>query len=322
MTPIVENPEPITASPSAMRRTVRALLAVAILAALAWYIWHARQQLAVVFHLDIRYLLPMIAVPLASLAVNGWIGRDLAAEFGVRLSPLEWYGLAVVNSLGNYLPLPQAGAMARGVYLKRVHGLSYAPYAATLVVTYVSAIALYGVLGLLGLGILAIAGHPAPPLLWGVFALLTSSLTLFTPIVKCLPLPKRWTHLGEHLRTLRSRHLIRRIILLQMLLVALTTTGLWLACQTLPDGRGMSWPMSLMLGLMILASGIVNVTPGNLGVEQGAAEWAARLLHVTPNVGFLASAIFRAVSIVIILLIGPVFSAVLARSVKCNQSSR
>ena len=203
--------------------------------------------------------------------------------------------------------------MARGVYLKRVHGLSYAPYAATLVVTYVSAVALYGILGLLGLGILALAGRPAPPLLWGMFAVLTSSLTLFTPIVKCLPLPKRWTHLGEHLQTLQSRHLIRRIILLQMLLVALTTTGLWLACQTLPDGHGVNWPMALMLGLMILASGIINVTPGNVGVEQGAAEWAARLLHVAPNIGFLASAIFRAVSVATILLIGPIFSACLAR---------
>src|SRR5258706_7251609 len=70
---------------------------------------------------------------------------------------------------------------------------------------------------------------------------------------------------------------------------------------------------ALMLGVMVLASGVVNVTPGNVGVEQAAAEITSRLLHVAPNVGFLASAIFRAVSAVIVLAIGPFFSALLAR---------
>ena len=75
----------------------------------------------------------------------------------------------------------------------------------------------------------------------------------------------------------------------------------------------MTWPVALMLGLMILASGIVNVTPGNIGVEQGVAELSARLLHIAPHVGFLGSALFRAVSVVTILAIGPVFSVLLAR---------
>src|SRR5438067_1433732 len=131
-----------------MKSALRFTAAVIVLAVLAWYVWKIRGHLAGLLHIHPRYLLPMIAVPLASLAVNGWIGRDLAAEFGARLRFVEWYGLAVVNSLANYLPLPQAGAMARGVYLKRVHRLPYGPFTATLVVTYATALTLYGVLGL------------------------------------------------------------------------------------------------------------------------------------------------------------------------------
>lgn len=299
---------------SPVRRIGRAATAIAVLACLTWYVWHARHDLArALRQVDRRYILPMVAVPLLSLVVNGMIGRDLAAEFGVRLSPVEWYGLAVVNSLGNYLPLPQAGAMARGVYLKRVHGLPYTIYAATLAVTYVSAVALYGVLGLIGLAALWMIGRPSPPLLWGLFTALAASVLLFTPIVKLLPMPRRLANLREPLQALRRHHLLLRIILLQTMLVGLTTTGLWLACKTLPDGREVSWGTSLMLGLMILASGIANVTPGNLGVEQGAAAWTGWLLHVPPNVGFLASAIFRAISVVTILAIGPVFGVMLAR---------
>ena len=54
-------------------------------------------------------------------------------------------------------------------------------------------------------------------------------------------------------------------------------------------------------------------TPGNIGVEQFAAEATARLLHIPLNVGLLASALYRAVAIVTIFALGPVFSALLAR---------
>ena len=82
---------------SAPRRTVHALLASAILAALAWYVWHARRELAMVLHLDPRYLLPMVAVPLGNLLVNGRIGRDLAAEFGVPGLVLMFASLVMMH---------------------------------------------------------------------------------------------------------------------------------------------------------------------------------------------------------------------------------
>jgi uncharacterized membrane protein YbhN (UPF0104 family) len=255
----------------------------------------------------------MLAVPLASLAVNGRIGRDLAEVFDVRLRFVEWYGLAVVHSLANYLPLPQAGAVARGVYLKRVHRLNYTPFAATLVVTYATALTLYGVLGLAGLIALKFVGRPSPALLWIVFAGLSGAALLLTPATRWLPLPSKYVHLHEHLGSLRRHHLLWQIIALQACLVALTSTGLWLACKTLHGGEHVTWPTGAMLGLIILASGIANVTPGNVGVEQFAAEVTARLLHLPPNVGLAASAIFRAVSMLVTLVLGPIFTTALAR---------
>jgi hypothetical protein len=72
-----------------------------------------------------------------------------------------------------------------------------------------------------------------------------------------------------------------------------------------------AWPTAAMLGLMVLASGIISVTPGNIGVEQGAAELTARLLLVPAHVGFLGSAIFRAVSVITVLALAPLFSTLL-----------
>ncbi len=89
---------------------------VAVLAGMGWYVWHARGDLKIITRFDLRYLAPMLLVPLASLWVNGVIAQILVREFGVRISAREAYGLSTVNALGNYLPVPQAGAVARGVY--------------------------------------------------------------------------------------------------------------------------------------------------------------------------------------------------------------
>ena len=85
-----------------MARVLRLILTLLILAGLGWYVWSARGTLATVRGFDRSFLFPMLLVPLASLAVNGMIARDLVYEFAVTLHPLEWYGLSMVQALGNY----------------------------------------------------------------------------------------------------------------------------------------------------------------------------------------------------------------------------
>lgn len=296
-----------------MKRSVRWLLAGVVLAGLGWYIWHARGDLKIITKFDVRYLAPMLAVPLLSLGVNGWIGKELAAEFEVHLGGFEAYALSTVNALGNYLPVPQAGAVARGVYLKRVHHLAYSTYAATVAVTYVSSLALYGLVGLGGLGVLAAGGRRSPWQLWVIFAALSASVLMFTPLSAKVPLPKKLAGFREGLNSLRRHHLLGKIVVLQLVLIGLTATGLWLACLALSDGDGVNWFMGLMMGLLVMASGVANVTPGNLGIEQGAAAFTAELLAMRSGVGFWASSLFRVMAIVVVFAIGPLLAAWLAR---------
>lgn len=301
----------------AVRRLLRPILALIVLAAMAWYVWSARATLKSVLHFKLAYAPAMLAVPLASLAVNGYIGRLLVAEFGVRLTFTEWYGLALVNALGNYLPLPQGGAMARGVYLKRVHGLPYLTYAATLLVTYASALALAGFLGLAGLVVLTAKGRVIAWPLWVAFGVLASAAVLFTPLIRFIPLPGRARKFQDGLTTLRRHHLLRTIMALQCVQFSLTATGLWLAIRALPmpDNHHVTWLTALMMGLMSAASGVINVTPGNVGVEQGAVEVTARMLHLKlrPSYGFAASCLFRAMAVVVVFVLAPAYSAVLSR---------
>jgi hypothetical protein len=292
-----------------MNRWMRLVFLGVVLAGLGWYVWHARRELAIVTRFDVRYLVPMLLVPLASLWVNAAIGRRLVGVLGVRLGGFEAYALSTVNALGNYLPLPQAGAAARGVYLKSVHKLSYSTYAASVVVTFVTSLALSGVLGLGGLATLFAIGRTAPWQLWVAFAGLASSMVMFTPWGARLPLPGKLSAFGEGLASLRCKHLVSWVVMMQALLIAITATGMWLACRSLPGGEGVTWLTALMLGLVMTVSAVVNV----LGVEQAAAGVAAHLLNVDPKLGFLASALFRVMAIAVVFVIGPVMAHWLSR---------
>jgi hypothetical protein len=297
-----------------MKRWTRLLLMLGVLGLLAWYCWHARAEFALILsQIDgrafARLAVPMLLVPIVSLAINAQISRDLVAEFDVRLRPLEAFALSAVNALGNYMPLPQAGAMARGLYLKKAHNLAYTTYAATIVVTYVSSLVLTGLFGLAGLAVLSFAGRPAPWPLWVAFAGLTASLLAFTPLDKYVRLPRRFSLFREGLDTLRQHHILLRIILLQCVLVLITATGLFLSARALPGGHEVSWPIALMLGLISMVAAVVNV----LGAEQVAAMACAAILHIDPNLGLAASALFRLTAVVVVFTVGPFMAHWLAK---------
>ena len=99
-----------------------------------------------------------------------------------------------------------------------------------------------------------------------------------------------------------------RIVVLQGMLACLTATGLWLACLALPGGGRVTWVTGLVLGLLMLASGVAKVTPGNVGIEQGAAMWGAHLMGVEATLGLLASAVFRVSAAVVVFSVGPVMT--------------
>jgi hypothetical protein len=296
-----------------MRRHSRLVFTTLVLAALGWYVWRARFELITVWdNLDWRrlglLLAPMLAVHVLSLWASGWVGRELAAELGVKLGGVEAFALAAVHSMANYLPVPQAGAVVRGLYLKRLHKLPYAAYAASVVVTYVTALAIWGGLGLTSLTVFAARGSRAPWQLWTVFALLVASLVMFTPLSARIRVPRRLADFSGGMRRLGRGDVLFRIVVLQGLLAALTATGLWLACLALPGGQRVTWVVGLVLGLLMLASGVAKMTPGNVGVEQAAAMWGAHLLGVEPTLGLLASAIFRATAAAVVFAIGPVMT--------------
>jgi uncharacterized membrane protein YbhN (UPF0104 family) len=276
------------------------------------YVWtHREALLGHVQHFQPSYAPWLALVTIGSIAINGLIMRDLVRQFDVRLKFTEWFGLTAAGSLSNYLPMPQAGAIARGLYLKRAHRLPYDSFTATVLVTYAMALPAIGALGLAGLAAMALAGQPTPWQLGLFFAVLAASIVFFGPAVGLLRPFKRLSRFREGLAILLQHHILGRMVVLQVAQLLLTAIAIWLSFRSL--GQPIGWSGGLMLGLLANASGIANITPGNLGVTESAAALGAYFLQGDTRLAVVAYSVYRAISIAVLAVIGSAFLLVFGR---------
>ena len=288
-------------------RILRATLMLLVLLAMGWYLYAHGEEFLLLREFDIRYLFPMLCVPLVGLVLNGLIMRLLVFSFGVQLTFLEWYGLTALHAFGNYLPIPQAGSLARGLYLKKRHRLDYSSFSATVLVTYVQFLVSAGMLGLLTAALMGVWGQGVPLSLWLLFAALTATAVILTPARWRLPLGRRLQPFLHAIEILRQRRVVFQVALYQVLFIGISAVGLWLAFLSL--GRPVSLLASLLLTLVITASGIVNVTPGNLGVSESAAWITAHLIRANAHEAVVAYALFRVMAVLIVLVLTPFFAS-------------
>jgi uncharacterized membrane protein YbhN (UPF0104 family) len=293
------------------RPVIRLTALLLLIAVAAWYARHHFQDLSRLREFDWSYFLPLLAVHLAALGLNGWMNRLLLARLGVTLTFTQWYGLAAVNALANYLPLPQGGAVARGAILKRLHGLGYRRYAATVLFGYVMSLVLVGIAGLIALAYLRYHGVHSSWLMWSIFAALTLLCVLLAPGAAGLLPGKRLEQLTEGYRLLGTPGTIARLVAARVALMAVNATGIWLAYRSI--GRGTGWVSSAVIALSAMASGVINVTPGNTGAAEAAAWGAAKGIGQDRVATLNAALIYRLTAASVIFAVGPLATYVLTR---------
>jgi len=86
----------------------------------------------------------------SALIANGHINYFLFRSFAVGLTRHDGLKLAVLNNIGNYLPL-SFGLISKGIYLKRVFGLGYGDYVSLSLAMVILHASISGILGLAAL---------------------------------------------------------------------------------------------------------------------------------------------------------------------------
>jgi uncharacterized membrane protein YbhN (UPF0104 family) len=278
-----------------------------VLVVIVWYLYAHAEDFLLLGEFDFRYLPVLLAVPFAAILINGRILQILLRQFGIELSFAEWYGLTVIHAFGNYLPVPQGGSIARGIYLKKSYGLEIESFTATVVVTYVEFLTCLGLIGLIVSMLFGLGGPSLPWPFWLLFAGLAALVLAVLPLRWPLPFGSMWQGFRDALATLRRRHVLLRVATYQCMLIALNMFGLWLTFASLE--RPVSATASALVSLMSMASGIINLTPGNLGVAESAAWITAQMSGGNAQVAVVAFTVFRLMSMVVIFGLTPVFTS-------------
>lgn len=297
-------------------KTITSLVFLFIAAAgIGVYLKHNPDLIGHVRDISPWSLMLLILVSVASLAANGLYLRIFARKFNIRLKWKEWFGLASVTAMGNYLTPFSGGLVARAAYLKQRYDFPYAHFLAMLAANYLLAFAVISITGIIA--VLTRTGtesHSWPVLL---FFLATLSTLLLVSSLPPMVAGKQHRLLRLFQPALEGFDIIRRDRVLWGKLIALTffnvaAGGLLFFVVFTSIGFVVPFTVALLIYLLTSFTLLINITPGNLGVQEAAASLAAAVLGAGADAGLLASLIVRSVAILAAFTLGPIFSYLLS----------
>jgi uncharacterized membrane protein YbhN (UPF0104 family) len=290
-------------------------IALLIFTVYLWQNFDRYQQL-----LDFSYaeLLALIGLALAFALINGSVNYYFFKAFDVYLSFHESFGLAAVNTLANQLPFA-GGIIAKGVYLKKRHGLAYTHFLSATMALFVCFVASNGVLALIVLGYWALAdGSRIPPALAvGFFGMVASVVALWLPI-NAISLPGKigvlLEQLGKGWRVLsQNMPLLGAMTGFQILMTLLFAWRYWIAFHAL--SQDVTYTQCILFGAASVLTRLVNIVPGGLGVREGIVAGIASLLGFEAGISAVAVGLDRLVATSVIVVLGTIYTYVLSKKV-------
>jgi uncharacterized protein (TIRG00374 family) len=266
----------------------------------------------------------LAVITLLSSTFNGMITDRLVSSFNIKLKFKEWFGLSIITTFYNTITPFRGGMVARAFYLKKRHNFPYTTFLAALAGTYVITFfiaSLFGIISLIGLY-----------LLQGIFNywVLAIYLAFFIPLLIIILISPKFTEtknnfINKFIEVLNGWYLIhknRKTIL---------AVGLISIIQLLIGASGyiISYSMfeiqvSLVQAIFLSTFGsfaiLISITPAGLGISEAVSVFSALVIGITPVQSLTVAILNRAVSTIILFILGPIFSYLLFKNQKTNKN--
>ena len=295
------------------------VVTVLILFGLGYYLYLNRGVFLSLENVNFLFLIPSFILMLLTWYLGGLVMKFLVEPFDINLK--EYFWVSISNGFINLITPFSGGVGVRAVYMKKKYNLRYVDFISTMFGNYIliflssSFIALFVFLYLFFVnGVLNI-------LLFLCF-LLIFVLTLFFVVsefrFKSVNfLTKRinkvldgWMIIVKHPDVLWKLVLV---ILLNFIVVAVLHYLLFWSL-----GVEIGFLGALYLSVMGVLAIFINITPGGLGISEFLYFVSAGILQVSAPVTVLVALIYRAIRMIILLLLGPVSNFVLYKAFKVD----
>lgn len=276
-----------------MKRYLGFILTIFFLALFGIFFANNKEDFAGLLEIPILTLVAISALKLIVIFNAGLFIKVVLTPFEKKIGLIESYYLALLSTIGNYfLPL-RGGAGIRAVYLKKKFNLTYSHFLSTLSGNYVLVFLINSFIALILLGIIhttkSVYSIPLY-LLFGAIFLITLSLSIINVPEKLLTIRtkipllntlleifsnivKGWQFITKHKTT------ILMLALLTLFNFSITASLSFLEYNAI--GVSLSFVNLLLYSSLAVASLLISITPGSLGIREAIFIFFSTIIGVT-----------------------------------------
>ena len=310
--------------PIKIKTLLSALVLLALLALATNYLINNIHEFKQLSLTNIYLILPITIIFLINYFLIGLITMLLLKSLKLKLSLKESFALSIITGFYNLITPFRGGMAARAVYLKKRYDFAYVNFLATLSAVYVLVFLIASFLGIISTIIIYFQTGIFSWVLFLIFDavfLLMLSISVASPKLK----EREGKWINRFIKVINGWHLIKenkKIItitaLITLIQIILSTIMLYL--QFAVFGIEISFASALFLSSIGNLSIVIAVTPGNLGISEAITVFSALTIGITATESLSATLLGRAVSLVVLFILGPIFSYILLRKKSVDKA--
>ena len=295
---------------------IYSVVLLAIIAGFFFYVRHHLDEFERISSLSFIDFAVISCLVMATMFLNGLIIKVLVEFFGIKMRASEWFGLAVVNTLGNYMPL-KVGFVLRAAYLKKAHNFPYTTFISSMGVASVIVILSSGLIGMVGMAAMYFIFDTFSPVLFVLCALIFLGalfLIIFSPVVRSSKnkFMRRISNVIEGWNSVKKdRKLLLKLFCINILAIFVYALRVYYASFAL--GYNFSFLYALLIGIPALLSVFLIIVPAGLGVREAVMGFSSRLLAETALCGVVIGSLDRLVAMMWVVVLGSIFALLLSR---------
>lgn len=289
-----------------------------ILTAIVYYLYTNADKYLHLVDVSIGGVLFILFLSVFSPIFNGLMNMYTFRNLDVDIPFKESFFLSASATLANQLPLP-GGIVTRGMYLKHRYHLSYTKYFSATLALFFCSVSLNGLAGMIVLILWALGKQMAiPPVLLLGFAAMTAVIAVFFLPIKKIKLPQKiqkWVDQAiEGWDIIRSDlNLLAKILGLQLGFMLIFATRQWIAFTML--SQNITFGQAILLSSGAVLTQLISFAPGGLGVREAIIGGIASALGFSLSASVASVELDRAISMVVILILGWISTAALGKQV-------
>lgn len=293
------------------KRTLLSLAAVTVFIILAFIFLKGHiAEFKNIFNINLKYVALILILSTVNTFIRSVKFKILLKLYGVNLVFKEWFGLTYITALWNYLTPFRAGMSVMAIYLKKKHNL---PYTSSVSLTGILYLAQFFIFGLIGI-FLAYKAPISEEFRYSIILVFTIIFLVSILMLFFIPLPIRINirilkHLANSIsefKKARNFSFMLKMIVLDVFRMVVMAFSFYFAFKAFNFNAPIYGCM--LLAIFLALSLAISLTPMGLGVNESLIIITSKLMGADVVTGTFVAALDRAVSIIVVFILAPIFS--------------